>query len=116
MVTPVAVAVAADEITTVVAFVTEAMVAPAGMPAQVMNEPTSSATNAAVALVTVVFVLVARVRGRLHSRRVRQRRRRRHVRAMRDGGECSRRGTRVIDTVCRQSAWAGFRGRSDLLF
>jgi hypothetical protein len=57
-----------------------------------------------------------RVRARFDSRRVRQRRRRRHVRAMRDGGECSRRGTRVIDTVCRQSAWAGFRGRSDLLF
>src|ERR1700720_3288145 len=59
MVTSVAVAVAADEITTVVPFVTLAMVAPAGIPAPVMNDPTSALVNAAVAEVTVVFVLVA---------------------------------------------------------
>jgi len=53
MVTPLAVAVAADEITTVVALVTLAMVAPPGIPAPVMKLPTSALVNAAVADVTV---------------------------------------------------------------
>src|ERR1039458_1459741 len=58
-VTPVAVAVAALLGTTVVPLVTLAMVAPAGIPAPVTKEPTSALVNAAVADVTVVFVLVA---------------------------------------------------------
>ncbi len=54
MVTPLAVAVAAALSTIVVALVTEAIVAPAGIPVPVTNEPTSALVNAAVAGVTVV--------------------------------------------------------------
>src|SRR5882757_8535435 len=57
-VTPDAVAVAAADITTVVALVTEAIVVLAGIPAPVTLAPTSLEVKAAVAEVRVVEVLV----------------------------------------------------------
>lgn len=56
----VAVAVAAVLMTTVVEFVTDAIVVPLGIPGPAMTAPTSAGdANDAVALVTVVFELVA---------------------------------------------------------
>ena len=57
-VTPVAVAVVAAERTTVVAFVTEAIVVPAVIPVPATSLPLSACVNAAVAEVRAVFVLV----------------------------------------------------------